>query len=331
MWAWSHAAIATPDGLEVPDGTYISWMNDRHLNLLDADAVEFVATELDLAERDANEMTRVGGPLIVFDHDRIAGVHSEHPARVVGEHVEDAVALLLKWGVPVLGATSAAWVDAVDARDGVIAQLGVDTQVRSIAVGRADAVSATVLGAAGGRSTGATRPPGYRREELADDATTRPAWVFLAGDAEVTTRSAAAVLARADGWPTATSADHHAWWQPPELADPTNPLLPRSQYGSVASAVRVAHWWNNHDAEVRVAPVLEHLPVTVQWWDNGDRRTILVGNLESGWLGDSRTSRTVTVSTGHGENRATLTIDVRPEGCTVQHLGAPAITEAPTP
>lgn len=333
MWAWSHAAIATPEGLEVPDGTYISWMNDRHRNLLDADAVAFVATELDLAERDANEMNHVGGPLLVFDHDRIGDIHAERPTQVVGEHIEDSVALLLKWGVPVLAATAAEWLDDVDTGNGIIVQLGgaaPNCDVRSIAVGRADVMPVTALAAAGARPTGSVRSAGYRREQLDGDPETRPAWVFLAGDAEVVALDDAEVLARADGWPTATARRDHAWWQPPELADSSNPLLPRSQYGSVASAIVLGRWWNDNDLDVSIAPVAPHLPVTVQWWETPDHRTLLAGNLETGWIGDSRTERTVAITSWHAGERVELTIDVAPEGCTVHQLETLARTSEPT-
>jgi hypothetical protein len=56
-----------------------------------------------------------------------------------------------------------------------------------------------------------------------------------------------------------------------------------------------------------------HLPVTVQWWYEGDRRHVLAGNLETGWVGDSRTPRTVGLTHAGG----TLTIDVAPESCTL--------------
>lgn len=320
MWAWSHAATVTPDGLEVPDGTYVSWMNDRHRRLLDAEAVDFVADELGRAEADANRMTRVGGPLLVFSHDRVADVHAALPSEVVGEHVEDAAALLLKWGVPILAATDASWLASIDSAGGVVAQLGVASDHPSIAVGRADVLDAGSRRDAGVTSCGEKRPAGYRRERVHADVSSRPAWVFLAGDVHATADDADE-LASADDWPTAVARGQHAWWHPPELSDPANPLLPRSQYGSVTSAVALAQWWNRHDLDVRVAPVAEHLPVTVQWWESGTGRTVLVGNLEAGWVGDARTPRSITVTVREPDGTTfDQTIDTPPEGCTVHDL-----------
>lgn len=318
MWAWSHAAVVTPDGLEVPDGTYVSWMNDRHRNLLDAEAVAFVADELDRAEIAASAMTSVGGPVLVFDHARVGVVHSAHPEGHAGEHVEDAVALAMKWGLPVLGATSAEWSDVVLAH-GAVGQLCGTGARPQLVVGRADAVDAGGLDRAGARVSGERRGRGYRRECVAAGSRRR-GWVHLAGDTSVVA-DRGTVLVAADDWPTLVHRDDHAWWHPPELADPSNPLLPRSQYGSVASARAVASWWSTLPAEVVVEPVDEHTPVTVQWWRCGTRRTVLVGNLEAGWIGDARTPRTVALQV-HRRDGGTerLTLDVPPEGCLVYHF-----------
>ena len=333
MWAWSHAAVVTPDGLEVPDGTYVSWMNDKDRNLLDAEAVAFVADELGAAEDSAARMTAVGGPLLVFDREAIDERHRTDPASNATEHVEDAAALLLKWGTPILGATRAEWVaaGAVGDGEGAVVQLGAglaDADLGALGptviAGRADAVPDALLGRAGCRladdagAKDATPRSGYHRERVADPELPSTGWVHLAGTAPVTAEPTARSLVTAAGDPTVVARDGVAWWQPPELVDPSNPLLPRSQYGSVASAAAVARWLNdaNDGAVPTVAPVPYHLPVTVQWWDEGDERWVLAGNLEAGWIGDARLPRTVQLRDG----AAVREIDVPAEGCVVAQL-----------
>jgi hypothetical protein len=327
MWAWSHAAIVTPEGLEVPDGSYISWMNDRDLQLLDADAVAFVADELGLAEADANEMTAVGGPLVVFDHDRVADVHRNQPRENVGEHIEDAVALAMKWGLPALAATRAEWVADVATEHGAVSQLGgplltaLPESSPVLLVGRADAIDEHQLALAGCRVDAPPRRSGYHREHLADADLPEHGWVHLSGDAGVTATDDADVLARAADRPTLVAAGHRAWWQPPELADPGNPLLPRSQYGSVASAAAVARWWATVPADVTVVPVDFHAPVVVHWWTCGDERRILVGNLETGWIGDARVPRSVSLHVTEPSGETTrYDLDIPREGCIVKRL-----------
>lgn len=330
MWAWSHAAVATPGGLEVPDGTYLSWMNDKDRRLLDAEAVGFVAGELDAAERSAARMTAVGGPLLVFSRHAVEALHARHPQEHVSEHVEDAAALLLKWGAPILAATRAEWlgtVPAIDAASGAVVQLGAALgdppgAGPTLLVGAAEAVPVAALARAECTpvASGETAPPtGYQREWIADPELPSGSWVHLAGQPAASATERADVLATAGGCPTLVALDRTAWWQPPELADPSNPLLPRSQYGSVASAAAAARWltagggWS-------VDPVPFHLPVTVLWWRSGEECWALAGNLEAGWVGDARTERRVTLR--HGS--AVIELDVPPESCVVTRLPAMA-------
>jgi hypothetical protein len=86
----------------------------------------------------------------------------------------------------------------------------------------------------------------------------------------------------------------------------------------------VARWLNHHDHDpaVAVEPVPYHLPVTVQWWEEGDDRWVLAGNLEAGWIGDARLPRAVRLVAGPEPTE----LDVPPEGCVValldRHVGA---------
>src|SRR5690606_38830385 len=114
-------------------------------------------------------------------------------------------------------------------------------------------------------------------------------WVHLAGYTTVEGVASGddvpETLARAGGEPTLVAGARWGWWQPPELVDPGNPLLPRSQYGSVASAAAAARWLaSDPGAAISPEPVPFHLPVTVQWWTEGERAHILLGNLEAGWI-----------------------------------------------
>jgi hypothetical protein len=305
-------------------------MNDRDRRLLDADAVGFVATNLDAAEADAATMTAIEGPMVVFDHAGIVGHHHAAPRESISEHVEDAVALLMKWGVPALGATTAEWAGAVDTSGGAIVQAGgspVSIDGPMMTVGRADRIDGASLALAGVLAVGSVRDRGYHREWI-DDERLSDGWVHLSGDAEVETTGE--VLARAGGRPTLVVHDDAAWWQPPDLADPANPLLPRSQYGSVASAVRAARWWSGR-GQVRVEPPQVHRPVTVHAWRHGQGTTLLLGNLETGWVGDSRSARCASITVDGG--RTWRRVEVPPEGCVVVELerGSADDTSLPKP
>ncbi len=99
-----------------------------------------------------------------------------------------------------------------------------------------------------------------------------------------------------------------------------------------------------------MAPVAAHEPVTVSCWSSGGAVHLLFGNLESGWMGDARFPRRVTVDVprerlgvdpdrdvvgvplnaegpvvrdeaARGDPMVRLTVTVPPAGCLVLRLG----------
>ena len=68
IWAYSHAAVKTPNGLKLPAGSYISWANQGK-RLLDADDVRFLASNANAAIADARNMTEVLGPTLVYSRE----------------------------------------------------------------------------------------------------------------------------------------------------------------------------------------------------------------------------------------------------------------------
>ena len=88
-------------------------------------------------------------------------------------------------------------------------------------------------------------------------------------------------------------------WQPPDLADPGNPLIPHSQIGTTSPYVEAARVLNAGAARaggISVDPVAAHEPVTVSCWRSYGTVHVLLGNLESGWMGDARFPRRLTVN-----------------------------------
>ena len=57
IWAYSHAAVKTPEGLKLPAGSYISWANQGK-RLLDSEDVRFLADNLNATIADARQTTR---------------------------------------------------------------------------------------------------------------------------------------------------------------------------------------------------------------------------------------------------------------------------------
>jgi len=118
------------------------------------------------------------------------------------------------------------------------------------------------------------------------------------------------------------------WWQPPDFNDPGNAWLPHHQIGSPSPYVETARSFADVVASaggIYVEPLAAHLPATVHLWRSGGRTWLLAGNLETGWIGDSRLPRALTVCLPLGMG-ATVLIDdvdgsiVEPDGEVGNHV-----------
>jgi hypothetical protein len=72
--------------------------------------------------------------------------------------------------------------------------------------------------------------------------------------------------------------------------------VPHSQIGSVSPYVEAARVLGRGAARaggLHVEPVAVHEPVAVSCWRSGGALHVLLGNLESGWMGDARFARHV--------------------------------------
>ena len=307
VWAFDHAAVLGPDGRPMtPEGTYISWMNDWNKRLISARDVEFLATRLDAAEASARDIEEVFGPVLVHDRTGLLAKYERDPASNASEWAEDQAGMLLKWGTGFLAATRPEWLTA-GRPDGLLWQMPVEIDERHLAVkggalvasGRADLMDPALMAAAGLRVTGTRLPDAYRLGAPTSSDLAPEERVHLPERAETAAGDGTWVGYASDGTPLLAGRDNVYHWQPPDLADPGNPLVPHSQIGSVNPYVETARLINRDAATaggMSVSQVAAHEPVTVSCWRSGGLVHLLLGNLESGWMGDSRFTRTVTVS-----------------------------------
>ena len=114
IWAYLHAAVKTPGGLEMPRGSYISWANQGS-RLLSREDVDFLANETNGAMIDAQHTTEVFGPTLVYDRPALAWQQAHAPEVFMGEWIDEQAAALLKWGVPILSITRIEYLPRVDA------------------------------------------------------------------------------------------------------------------------------------------------------------------------------------------------------------------------
>jgi hypothetical protein len=113
MWAYSHAAVKTPQGLKFPAGSYISWANQGK-RLLSGDDVSFLASNLNATISDVRQITEVYGPTAVYARSAMK-LQADHasPNRDIKEWIDEQVGSIIKWPLPILSITRVEWLPQV--------------------------------------------------------------------------------------------------------------------------------------------------------------------------------------------------------------------------
>ncbi|MFV2063971.1 MAG: hypothetical protein ACC726_10730 [Chloroflexota bacterium] len=306
IWAFSHAAVIGPGGQPmVPEGTYVSWMNDWNGRLIGEQDMATLVRSIDAAQASAATLEEVFGPIVVLDRAGLETLAETDPASNGSEWIEDYAGMALKWGVAIGAMTRPEWLPA-DWPDGIIWQLprelpharADESGGAILFAGRADLIDARLLESAGVQHDNERLPPGYRLGLPASDDLPREERVHLPERSVVQAAPDAWVGYDSVGTPLLVGRAGRFYWQPPDLADPGNPLVPHSQIGSVSPYIEVARLIGREarrSGGIAVDDVPAHEPVTVGCWRSAGAIHILVGNLESGWMGDSRFARTIRI------------------------------------
>jgi hypothetical protein len=305
-WAFAHASALTPDGPRPSDGAYVSWLNNGDMDLLSVDDVDFVTGLLNRTEASAAALEHVHGPAIVYDRAAMEAVVERAPDDNIGEWIDDQAALLMKWGVPVLAATRSEWLPDIDADRQLIAQtpaVGGDHQcllaAPSLAVfGRADAIDPVVTEALGIAPTGEHRGADFWVSHGDDRGVPPHDRPYLPEHAVVEVIADATVRYATRETPLITTRGDRLWWQPGDWSEPFNQFVPKYQMGSTYPAFRVASLLTGMAAAVghsHLVGVTRPHPVAFHAWRSGGVDHVLLGNLETGEFGDSRTERCVTI------------------------------------
>ncbi len=306
IWAFNHAAAITPDGPKTTDGSYISWANNRKGQILSEDDVTYLRTHLDMAQESAAKLEHVYGPLMVYNRPMMDWLMHHHPDWNASEWIEDQVGLLMKWGVPCLGATRIEWLpDVIDKADGLIVQvpgqlndkvrdLLLKTDKPTLLVGRADLIDPALLARAGAKVTGELQPAGFYHltgwvKEIVHLPTFRPIEAANDGILAALDSEVGPLVAREKD---ETSKSFFACWQPCDWAEPGNAFLPKYQLGSTYPYAAISAALRNTLPKC-LEPVEWSEPMCFHSWQSSGTLHIVMGNLETGVLGDSRTERTM--------------------------------------
>jgi hypothetical protein len=113
IWTYSHAAVETPHGLVMPQGSYISWANQGKRLLTVAD-VEFLSRNIGEAVRDAAQTKEVYGPTLVYSRAAMQW-QADHatPDSDIKEWIDEQAGTIAKWPVPILSVTRLEWLGQI--------------------------------------------------------------------------------------------------------------------------------------------------------------------------------------------------------------------------
>ncbi|HSI09432.1 MAG TPA: hypothetical protein VK985_12670, partial [Rariglobus sp.] len=319
MWAFTHAAVATPQGLSRTAGSYISWAHNWRSHLLSETDVGFLRKNLNAAVENAGQLEEVYGPALALNLPQMSAMRKSAPDLNAGDLIDDECAMLMKWGFPCL---SGVGLDAPPvAREGYVlqnpAQLTPEWSdhlcfpaTAYIAAGPGQRIDPRLLAdigvEAGDKEFGFGKhhleQPSLTADEVAkiSSVSMAPSRQFSAGTSRVIVETEKTVLVA-----QAASGVPHFLWQTPYPFTQTSSCLGQSQYGSLAPFIALVRAWQRaqaNTAAARVHDLAGHQPVAFHLWRSGGQVFVLLGNLETGIIGDSRASREITFTL----NRAVL-------------------------
>lgn len=305
MWAFSHAAALTPNRVKPPDGSYISWINNGAGDLLSAEDVDYVNTHLDSAQASAVRLEQVYGWTLAYSRALMERLSAEHPDWNAAEWLDDQAAMLMKWGVPILSASRAEWL--IEAKPSAVIAHGdaalIEGETSPVLVtGRADVIDGEIRDRLGITLNGSLIPgdfhvagggdaPPYDRPYIPDH---QP--IAAADDVQVHYGTAQT--------PLLTQRENRLYWQPPDWSEPFNQFVPKYQLGSTYPHFAVARLLHQLAREAGISHlegIERSQPVAFHLWRSGGQVYVLLGNLETGEFGDSRTPRSIVVCLSRSE------------------------------
>lgn len=306
MWAFSHVAVQTPDGPKPPNGSYISWMNNGVGELLSKADIAYVAEHLNAATESALGLEAVHGPTLVYNRAMMEWLSANHPDLNTGEWLDDQGAMLMKWGLPVLSSSRAEWLDRLRLDMpllGVAGQLSDDTLAAlqahdgpAVALGRADQISPDLY-----ETLGIDQITGQQAADFVVAAAGTPDMPpydrpYLPDHAAFTVREGTAVHYRTPEAPLITQRKGWFVWQAPDWSEPFNQFVPKYQLGSTFPHYHMARLLHQAAADADLSflePFERFHTIAFHLWRSAGVNYVLLGNLETGEFGDSRTARTV--------------------------------------
>jgi hypothetical protein len=167
-----------------------------------------------------------------------------------------------------------------------------------LATGRADLLDEDIREQCGIRTTGEQRPAGFY--VCAGGAEDTPAYdrPYLPPHAAIRAEQGTTVHYQARQTPLITEKGRWLYWQPPDWSEPFNPFVPKYQLGSAYPHFLAARLLNDAARDAGLSHVVSAdraRTIAFHLWRSDAKVYVLLGNLETGEFGDSRTPRAVTL------------------------------------
>jgi hypothetical protein len=279
IWAYSHAAVKTPTGIKVPDGSYISWANQGKRLLSNKD-VAFLNENISQAVIDAHHITEVFGPTLVYSRTA-AQWEADHatPDRDAKQWLDEQIGSVVKWPIPVLSSTRIEWLPQVHADAFVLGGISHLTAQESVSIHEL-AKRGTPLLLVGSPTDGFD--PALRDLLSLDSKQTRPS------SSDSPTLNS-----------TRASGIHVLTWDPPDLAVEDGKRLLDIWGGSDAPYASAAEALNTQLSQTASphAPTIDAAQaMSFSAWKTGDATIhLMFANLEEGLRDDADATRTTTI------------------------------------
>ncbi len=320
IWAYSHTAVLAPGGAKRPAGFYMSWMN-RKMELLPEATVDSLTGTLRAAADDLANDLEYAGPCLVYNRAGLEAQMRAPGAESAGEEMDDWIAMLSKYGLPLLSATRTEWLArtkadsylfpvpaslAPEVADWLLERIRAGTPV--LFMGQADRmdprlrdrlgisvesvpptarkpVAATLVASASSMFGWTGLQVNQRRRSLAVSPLWEPLILCLGGPVFARHRDLPVFI-----WETPE------WGTPQELHLTVKSIGSPELYATVAAVLADAGF---HGGGLRVECQDWQKPVSCHAWKHPDRGLrVLLGNLETGTTGNSQFCVKATLSHG---------------------------------
>ncbi len=290
IWAFTHAAItdASSSELQLTAGSYLAFANNSRAELLTREEIAWVANEVGAAEESAKAMTATRGFSIEV------GPHPTDSSAAPEVWMEEIAGFLMKFGVPIANAHLRPTDSPTHPRIDSTASLS-PTDATAV-VGDPTALPPALQEILGVRQRSSRIPPGYIISHCAEPDLRKTFWPYYPSHTPVDNDGSEALWSRESA--LAKQVGDTWWWLPPDIANPKDRRLPHYQIGAVEPHIVLARKLLDHpdgEAITRIAPTSAHEPVSLLAWEDSRAHHVLLGNVESGWIGDSRYPRNVTI------------------------------------